>query len=174
LHIDMSAATTVASPTARERPSQVGGALTRHSATSQFPLLKRHLIERPDDHRAARGAGATLQEVADGPLSAVSTVLGWVGVEVGAGEAAAGGLQALCAPVNSIQCLLRCCLLAAPDGSPAIPHKSRVKVKLQSWGDWWVDRVPAWIKYATIPEGEMGAKYNGVHWDPPRGERHVW
>jgi 1,4-alpha-glucan branching enzyme len=49
-----------------------------------------------------------------------------------------------------------------------------VKVKLQSWGDWWVDRVPAWIKYATIPEGEMGAKYNGVHWDPPRGERHVW
>jgi 1,4-alpha-glucan branching enzyme len=64
--------------------------------------------------------------------------------------------------------------LTGPDGSPAIPHNSRVKVKLQSWGDWWVDRVPAWIKYATIPEGEMGAKYNGVHWDPPRGERHVW
>jgi hypothetical protein len=100
----MSAATTVASPTAGERPPQVaGGALTRHSATSQFPLLKRHLIERPDDHRAARGAGATLQEVADGPPSAVSTVLGWVGVEVGAGEAAAGKLQALCAPVNLSQ-----------------------------------------------------------------------
>lgn len=63
---------------------------------------------------------------------------------------------------------------AGPDGSPAIPHNSRVKVKLQSWADWWVDRVPAWIKYATIPEGEMGAKYNGVYWDPPRGERHVW
>jgi hypothetical protein len=61
-----------------------------------------------------------------------------------------------------------------PDGSPAIPHNTRVKIRLQSWQDWWVDRVPAWIKYATIPEGEMGAKYNGVHWDPPRGERHVW
>ena len=61
-----------------------------------------------------------------------------------------------------------------PDGSPAIPHNSRVKIRLQSWQEWWVDRVPAWIKYATIPEGEMGAKYNGVYWDPPRGERHVW
>lgn len=61
-----------------------------------------------------------------------------------------------------------------PDGSPAIPHNSRVKIRLQSWQDWWVDRVPAWIQYATIPQGEMGAKYNGVYWDPPRGERHVW
>lgn len=65
-------------------------------------------------------------------------------------------------------------LPAEEDGSPAIPHNTRVKIRLQSWGDWWVDRVPAWIKYATIPEGEMGAKYNGVHWDPPRGEKHVW
>eukprot|EP00879_Flechtneria_rotunda_P011602 GHRR01012119.1.p1 GENE.GHRR01012119.1~~GHRR01012119.1.p1 ORF type:complete len:733 (+),score=193.09 GHRR01012119.1:150-2348(+) len=61
-----------------------------------------------------------------------------------------------------------------PDGSPAIPHNSRVKIRLQSFHDWWVDRVPAWIKYATVPEGEMGAKYNGVYWDPPRGERHLW
>jgi len=66
------------------------------------------------------------------------------------------------------------CCPPGPDGSPAIPHNTRVKIRLQSWQDWWVDRVPAWIKYATIPEGEMGAKYNGVYWDPPRGERHIW
>ncbi|WIA28178.1 hypothetical protein OEZ86_010746 [Tetradesmus obliquus] len=61
-----------------------------------------------------------------------------------------------------------------PDGSPAIPHNSRVKIRMQAHGDWWCDRVPAWIKYATVPEGEMGAKYNGVYWDPPRGEKHLW
>jgi len=31
---------------------------------------------------------------------------------------------------------------AAVDGQPAIPHNSRVKIRLQSFGDWWVDRVP--------------------------------
>ncbi|KIY96654.1 1,4-alpha-glucan branching enzyme, partial [Monoraphidium neglectum] len=60
-----------------------------------------------------------------------------------------------------------------PDG-PAIPHGSRVKVRLQTFQGWWADRVPAWIKYATIPAGEMGAKYNGVYWDPPKGEKHEW
>jgi hypothetical protein len=71
-------------------------------------------------------------------------------------------------------CLPACLPHTGPDGSPAIPHNSRVKIRLQSWHDWWCDRVPAWIKYATVPEGEMGAKYNGVYWDPPRGERHIW
>lgn len=41
-----------------------------------------------------------------------------------------------------------------PDG-PAIPHGSRVKIRLQSFEGWWVDRVPAWITYATIPQGEL-------------------
>jgi hypothetical protein len=61
-----------------------------------------------------------------------------------------------------------------PDGAPAVPHASRVKVRLQSFEGWWADRVPAWTRFATIPPGEMGAKFNGVHWDPPEGERHAW
>ncbi|GAQ80177.1 starch branching enzyme [Klebsormidium nitens] len=53
------------------------------------------------------------------------------------------------------------------DGKPAIPHKSRVKIRMQRSGDMWVDRIPAWIKWATVEPGKMGATYDGVYWDPP-------
>ncbi|EFN60069.1 hypothetical protein CHLNCDRAFT_33566 [Chlorella variabilis] len=56
----------------------------------------------------------------------------------------------------------------------AIPHGSRVKIRMRHPGGWWVDRIPAWIKWATVPQGVMGAKYDGIHWDPPPYERHVW
>jgi len=59
-----------------------------------------------------------------------------------------------------------------PDGSPAIPHGSRVKIRLQHPGGWWVDRLPAWIRWATVEPGVMGAKYDGIYWDPP--ETHKW
>ncbi|GFH23506.1 Aamy domain-containing protein, partial [Haematococcus lacustris] len=37
--------------------------------------------------------------------------------------------------------------VSLPDvqGQPAIPHRSRIKVKLQAPGGWWVDRLSAWI-----------------------------
>lgn len=38
----------------------------------------------------------------------------------------------------------------------------------------WADRVPAWIKWATVEPGRMGAHYDGVHWDPPEGEKYTW
>ncbi len=63
---------------------------------------------------------------------------------------------------------------AGPDGSPAIPHGSRVKVRLQHPGGWMLDRIPAWAKWATVAPGEMGAKFNGIYWDPPPRERHHW
>jgi 1,4-alpha-glucan branching enzyme len=59
-----------------------------------------------------------------------------------------------------------------PSGAPAIPHGSRVKIRLQHPGGWWVDRLPAWIKWATVPEGVMGAKFDGIHWDPPANEKY--
>ncbi|KAI3429595.1 hypothetical protein D9Q98_005681 [Chlorella vulgaris] len=59
-----------------------------------------------------------------------------------------------------------------PEG--AIAHGSRVKIRLRHPGGWWVDRIPAWIKWATVPQGVMGAKYDGIHWDPPPSERHRW
>ena len=63
---------------------------------------------------------------------------------------------------------------ADPSGRPAIAHGSRVKVRLQHPGGWWVDRVPAWIRWATVEANKMGAKYDGIHWDPPQDERHTW
>ncbi|KAH7615671.1 hypothetical protein Ndes2526B_g09583 [Nannochloris sp. 'desiccata'] len=57
-------------------------------------------------------------------------------------------------------------------GAPAIAHGSRVKIRLQHPGGWWVDRLPAWIKWATVPEGVMGAKFDGIHWDPPANEKY--
>ena len=59
------------------------------------------------------------------------------------------------------------------DGSAAIPHKSRVKVRLQRDDGGTIDLVPAWIRYAVMPEGQ-GATFDGVHWDPPARERHRW
>ena len=59
-------------------------------------------------------------------------------------------------------------------GAAAIPHGSRLKIRLQHPGGWWADRLPAWIKWATIPEGVMGAKFDGIHWDPPAAERYTF
>ncbi|KAL6754518.1 starch branching enzyme [Haematococcus lacustris] len=59
-------------------------------------------------------------------------------------------------------------------GQPAIPHRSRIKVKLQAPGGWWVDRLSAWIRWATVEPGVMGAKYDGIHWDPPPAEAYKW
>jgi len=55
----------------------------------------------------------------------------------------------------------------------AVPHGSKVKVRMKGsgWTD-YVDRIPAWIKWATVEPGVMGAKYDGIHWDPPSLERH--
>lgn len=60
-----------------------------------------------------------------------------------------------------------------PDGSGAIPHKSRVKVRLQRHDGSTIDLVPAWIRYTHMPQGH-GSTFDGVHWDPPARERHRW
>ncbi len=38
------------------------------------------------------------------------------------------------------------------DGKPGIPHGSRVKIRLQHPGGWWLDRIPAWITWATVDD----------------------
>lgn len=60
-----------------------------------------------------------------------------------------------------------------PSGIPAIPHGSRVKVRLHHKDGWTVDRLPAWIRYATADPTVMGATYDGIHWDPPPSERYT-
>ena len=63
---------------------------------------------------------------------------------------------------------------AGPDGSAAIQHGSKVKVRLQHPGGWSLDRIPAWAKWATVAPGQMGAKFDGIYWDPPPNEQHQW
>ncbi|PON90456.1 Glycoside hydrolase [Trema orientale] len=57
-------------------------------------------------------------------------------------------------------------------GNPAIPHNSRVKFRFKHGDGVWVDRIPAWIKYATVDPTSFGAPYDGVYWDPPSSERY--
>ena len=65
------------------------------------------------------------------------------------------------------------CVCAGPDG-PAVPHGSRVKVRLTLPDGQAVDRLPAWVRRAVAPPGQMGARFDGVHWAPPQHERHAW
>ncbi|CAI7729494.1 unnamed protein product [Closterium sp. NIES-54] len=58
------------------------------------------------------------------------------------------------------------------DGRPAIAHGSRVKIRLQKGDGGWVERIPAWIKWATAEPGKMGACYDGIYWDPPANEKY--
>ncbi|VVA25717.1 PREDICTED: 1 [Prunus dulcis] len=56
-------------------------------------------------------------------------------------------------------------------GNSAIPHNSRVKFRFKHGNEVWVDRIPAWIKYATVDPARFAAPYDGVYWDPPPSER---
>ena len=56
------------------------------------------------------------------------------------------------------------------DGSPAIPHGSRVKIHLQIPNGEPVDRIPAWIQYAVQAPGEI--PFDGVYWDPPKEDSY--
>ena len=62
----------------------------------------------------------------------------------------------------------------ADDERGPISHGSRVKVRIQTPQGNWVDRIPAWITYATVDANSFGAAYDGVYWSPPRSERHKW
>ncbi|KAK9129251.1 hypothetical protein Sjap_009738 [Stephania japonica] len=60
------------------------------------------------------------------------------------------------------------------DGEPAIPNNSRVKFRFKHGNGIWVDRIPAWIKYATVDSTVFAAPYDGVYWDPPPSERYTF
>ncbi|KAI7741948.1 hypothetical protein M8C21_024025 [Ambrosia artemisiifolia] len=58
------------------------------------------------------------------------------------------------------------------NGNSVIPHNSRVKFRFKHSNGVWVDRLPAWIKYATVDTTRFAAPYDGVYWDPPPAERY--
>lgn len=56
----------------------------------------------------------------------------------------------------------------------AIPHNSKVKFRFKHGNGMWVDRIPAWIRYAVPDPTKFAAPYDGVYWDPPPSERYVF
>ncbi|QDZ19197.1 starch branching enzyme [Chloropicon primus] len=63
-------------------------------------------------------------------------------------------------------------LILGDEGESPVPHGSRVKVRIQTPHGNWVDRIPAWITYATVDANTFGAAYDGVFWNPPESARH--
>ncbi|XP_042045963.1 1,4-alpha-glucan-branching enzyme 2-2, chloroplastic/amyloplastic-like [Salvia splendens] len=57
------------------------------------------------------------------------------------------------------------------DGSPAIPHGSRVKIRMDTPSG-IKDSIPAWIKFSVQAPGEI--PFNGIYYDPPEEEKHVF
>ncbi|KAH6825381.1 starch branching enzyme 2.1 [Perilla frutescens var. hirtella] len=57
------------------------------------------------------------------------------------------------------------------DGSPAIPHGSRVKIRMDTPSG-IKDSIPAWIKFSVQAPEEI--PYNGIYYDPPEEEKYVF
>ncbi|XP_072966487.1 1,4-alpha-glucan-branching enzyme, chloroplastic/amyloplastic-like [Typha angustifolia] len=60
------------------------------------------------------------------------------------------------------------------EGKPSIPHNSKVKFRFKHGNGIWVDRIPAWIRYATVDATRFAAPYDGVYWNPPPSERYIF
>ncbi|KAJ1927411.1 alpha-1,4-glucan branching enzyme [Tieghemiomyces parasiticus] len=58
-----------------------------------------------------------------------------------------------------------------PDGTPAIPHNTKVKISFTNADGVRFDRVPAWIKRVT-QDLNVSPIYDSVYWDPPQA--YVW
>lgn len=55
-----------------------------------------------------------------------------------------------------------------PDGKSAIPHKSKIKCRIELVDGSWAEKIPAWIKWATQEWNEV--LFNGVYYEPPGGK----
>ncbi len=49
-------------------------------------------------------------------------------------------------------------------GKSAIAHRSRVKCRIEAESGEWLERIPAWIKWATQAWDEV--QFNGCYWEP--------
>ncbi|KAJ1968372.1 alpha-1,4-glucan branching enzyme, partial [Dimargaris xerosporica] len=57
------------------------------------------------------------------------------------------------------------------DGTPAIPHNTKVKISMTNATSERFDRVPAWIKRVT-QNLAVSPLYDAVYWDPP--QPYIW
>ncbi|CDJ53637.1 glycan synthetase, putative [Eimeria brunetti] len=59
-----------------------------------------------------------------------------------------------------------------PDGSPALAHRCRLRVLVVPREGDPIDRVPSWSR--VVWRSEDSGLFNGVFWDPPAKEKHVF
>ncbi|XP_057513372.1 1,4-alpha-glucan-branching enzyme 2-2, chloroplastic/amyloplastic-like isoform X1 [Actinidia eriantha] len=57
------------------------------------------------------------------------------------------------------------------DGSPPIPHGSRVKIRMDTPSG-IKDSIPAWIKFSVQAPGQI--PFDGIYYDPPEEEKYVF
>lgn len=57
------------------------------------------------------------------------------------------------------------------NGTPSIPHNSKIKISMVSRSGERVERLPAWIKYVT-QDLSVSPVYDGRLWNPPEHERY--
>ncbi|RKP26538.1 hypothetical protein SYNPS1DRAFT_32707 [Syncephalis pseudoplumigaleata] len=57
------------------------------------------------------------------------------------------------------------------DGTPAIPHNSKVKIAMVTPTGERIDRLPAWIQ-RVVQDLSVSPVYDAVYWDPP--EQYAW
>mmetsp|Transcript_38602 Transcript_38602/g.114639 ORF Transcript_38602/g.114639 Transcript_38602/m.114639 type:complete len:851 (-) Transcript_38602:12-2564(-) len=50
------------------------------------------------------------------------------------------------------------------DGRPQVPHRTKIKARIETASGAWVERIPAWIKWATQEWNEI--QFNGINWEP--------
>jgi len=58
------------------------------------------------------------------------------------------------------------------DGTPVVPHRCQLKVRIETNDGHWVERVPAWTRVAW--QDHSTNLFNGVHWDPPAEEQYTF
>lgn len=55
-----------------------------------------------------------------------------------------------------------------------VPCRSKIKCRLECPDGFWVERIPAWARWAVQAWDEV--QFNGAHWEPPEvgapGEVH--
>lgn len=62
-------------------------------------------------------------------------------------------------------------VIAGNNGSPSIPHNSKIKISMVTRGGERIERLPAWIKYVT-QDLSVSPVYDARLWNPPEHEKY--
>lgn len=66
------------------------------------------------------------------------------------------------------------CRIPHKEGRHGIYHKSRLKIRLQHKGGWWIDVLPAYTTYAIQKTDKFDGTFDAIYWNPPINEKYIW